>query len=406
MFDSIRKALGKDEGDREGLEAELARVRAAMAERQEQLESKREGRLQALFPQQPVAGAAEGRYPGLDPVNFEEGEQQSWLVGAATGIIDNFPGSEALLSQLDATLEAFCDANHYRVDGEGPYGELSVWRGEILRCWDLADLDVPVYVANGGGSSVLGCKRPLVVLDRLTLDGLEPDEQRFLLAASLGHVFFGNLRIFSFYRLMEMLDKLPSFASYVTRGLGMIPGIGNTIARGIELARLLNNQVIRKTNLVIGQRQHVLCDRLASLAMGGSEAAFHYLARQALGGAHATEPAVRARLVEQGRAVHDRFEQGQVDLAMMSVLGPDKPFAALRAYKLDAWSSSERAHKIAAGCYVTREELAAYRKSHHALEQEIRYLEERLLKLHERETKLRAQLGGLGEAAEEDVAGL
>ncbi len=400
VFDSIKRALGGgDPAERAALEGELARVRVALGERRAQLEAKRASRLEALFPRGPVAGAAPGRYPGLDPINFEDGEEQGWLVGAATGIIDKFPGSEALLSQLDATFEAFCDANHYRVVTErGPYAELGRWRGEILAAWDLGTEDVPIYVANGGGSKVLGCKRPLVVLDRLVLDGLDPEERRFLLAASLGHVFFGNLRIFSFHRLMEMLDKLPSMTGLIARGLGMIPGVGNTISRGLELARSLNDQVIRKTNLVVGQRQKVLCDRLAAVTLQGPEAGLRYLARLALGGADALAPTVREHLIAQGRGIHERFERGEVDLTMLSIVGPTAEFGALRAFKLDAWSRSERATKLREGYYVTRHELDAYRKTHHALEREIAFLEERLLELHEREEKLRAQVQTSGEA--------
>jgi hypothetical protein len=190
--------------------------------------------------------------------------------------------------------------------------------------------------------------------------------------------------------LMEMLDKLPSMAGLITRGLGMIPGVGNTISRGIELARSLNDQVIRKTNLVVGQRQHVLCDRLAGVTLG-VEPGLRFLAKTVLG-ALGTEPLVREHVIAQGRAVHERFERGQVDLAMLSVVGPTAPFAALRAYKLDAWAGSERARKLAEGFYVTRRELDAYRRTHHALEQELAFLEERLLELHEREQRLRDQL--------------
>ena len=395
VFDALRRALSSDEGERPAaLSEELARVQQGVSERLDQLEAKRGSRLDALFPEGPVAGSGPGRYPELDPVNFEEAEELSWLVAAATGIIDNFPGSERLLSQLDATFHAFSEANHLRVRPDGPYGELVRWQEETFRAWDL-DRSVPIYVSNGVGAQVLGCAAPFVVLGRFDLEVLDTDERRFLLASCLAHVFFGNLRIFAFYRLMEMLDKLPSMTGLVTRGLGMIPGVGNTISRGIELARTLNNQVIRKTNLVVGQRQHVLCDRLACLALGSHDAAQRYLAERAIGGQAARDPATTAQLIEQGREVQRRFEAGEVDLTMLSIVGPDAHFAALRAFKLDQWTRSERASKLAAGYYVTRSRLAEYRRTHTALEEEIAFLEERLLELHKRETKLREELAAL-----------
>jgi hypothetical protein len=193
--------------------------------------------------------------------------------------------------------------------------------------------------------------------------------------------------------------------SVVTRGLGMIPGIGNTISRGFELARTLNNQVIRKTNLVIGQRQHVLCDRLAALAQGGQEAAQAHFCRAVLGGEHVGDPAARAQLIEQGGEVYQRFEKGEIDLNMLSVVGPRATFAAFRAQRLDDWWRGERAQKIAQGFYVTRARLAEHRKKNQKFEDEIKFLEERLLELHKKQAELRDELQRAASAAAEEDGG-
>lgn len=407
MFESLKRALGGPEGDRLAeIERELVRTGDGICSRETQLAEERANRQAALFPEGPVEGALEGRYPGLHPFTFEEEEPQSWLVTAATGIIDNFPGGEGLLSQLDATFLAFSEANHFQVGEVGPYADLARWQAEILASWDL-ELKVPVFVARQERCEVLGCRTPFVVLGRYLLDVLEPDEQRFLLATCLGHVFFDNLRIFAFYRLFEMLDKLPSMTSLIARGLGMIPGVGNTISRGFELARSLNQQVIRKTNLVVGQRQHLLCDRLATLAVGNQEAGQRLFAKLALGGEAASDPLLRGLLVAQGERVTERFEQGEIDLTMLSIVGPSANFAAWRAYTLDAWYESERAQRLRQGYYVTHSRLAAYRKSHQALEAEIARLEGRLAELHRRQEKLneeRTQLLAQRAAAEEGSA--
>ncbi|HBP18092.1 MAG TPA: hypothetical protein DEA08_09910 [Planctomycetes bacterium] len=389
VFDSLRRAMGGEERRLDEVEAELRKTQDALEVRAAQLEDRQASRQKALFPEGPVAGGGEaaGRYPGLHSLTFEEGEPQTWLVAAATGIIDKFPGSETLLSQLDATFLAFAEANHLRVRSEGPYSRLHELQSEILACWDL-DLEVPLYVSKGGRSEVLGCKTPFVVVDRYKLDELNDQQQRFLLATLLGHVFFGNLKIFAFYRLFEMLDKLPSMTSLITRGLGMIPTIGNTISRGIELARSLNQQVIRKTNLVVGQRQHVLCDRLATLCFPDQEIAQGYLALAALGGGYAEDGQLRAQLIEQGREVQERFERREVDLAMLSIVAPQAPFAAWRAYKLDSWFRSERAQRLREGYYVTQARLDEYRRSNQALEEEISSIEARIVELHERQDKL------------------
>ncbi|MBL4843898.1 MAG: hypothetical protein JKY65_00110 [Planctomycetes bacterium] len=396
MFNSLKRAMSSDGPARiEEIERELVKVADAITSRENQLAENRSSRQEALYPEGAVEGAVgKGRFPGLHPFTFEEEERQTWLVAAATGIIDNFPGSEGLLSQLDATFSAYAEANHLAVSAKGPYSQLAEWQAEILSCWDI-EIDVPVFVGRQERSEVLGCREPFVVLGRYMLEALEPDEQRFLLAASLGHVFFGNLRIFAFYRLFEMLDKLPSMTRLIARGLGMIPGVGNTISKGLELAQALNQQVIRKTNLVVGQRQHVLCDRLATLAFDDQEAAQRTLCKLAIGGKHATDPDVRASLIEQGRRVSERFEAREIDLTMLSIVGPSANFAAWRAYKLDTWHRSERAERLREGYYVTRERLAAYRLSNQTLEAEISRLEGRLIDLHARQDKLseeRAQL--------------
>ncbi len=398
MFESLRRAIAGDGvGRRAELEAERVRVTDALDQRRGMLEEKRRTRVEALFPEGPVPGAGQGRYPELDPFNFEEAEEQSWLVAVAQRIVDGFPGGEGLLSQLDATYHAFSDANHYRVVPGGPWEQLLGWRDATLRAWDV-DRDVPIFLAQGGGMRVLGCKEPFVVIDLYGLIGLDDDEVRFVLATTLAHVFFGNLRIFSFHRLMELLDKMPSMSGLIARGLGMIPAIGNTISRGLELARSVNDQVIRKTNLVVGLRQHVLCDRLAVLGLGGPAAAERYFVKLVLGANHGVAEggaAAYERLVEQGRSVHERLVEGRVDLHMLSIVGPTASFAALRAFKLEQWLADERSARIARGLYVTRTRLQDYRRSHKALEEEIRFLESRVLELHERLAKVDEELRGL-----------
>ena len=389
MFDSLKRAFQDDSTPRD-LEVELARIDEQLDARRDDLEAMRQARLEALFPTGPAEGWQPGRYPELDPLNFEDGETESWLITVATRIIDNFPGSETLLSQLDTTLRAFSDANHLQVEAEGPYSQFLTWRDEILGAWGLpTDDPCPIYVAPSGGSRVVGCSNPFVILDALTLASLDEAGQRFVLATTLGHLFFGNLKIFSFHRLMETLDKLPSMGGIITRGLGMIPVVGNTISRGIELARSVNNQVIRKTNLVVGMRQHLRCDRLAVLAAGDATPARHYLASMV----HGKEPdVVFPRLVAQGRRIHERFEKGEVDLHMMSVVGPTAGFPAWRAYKLETWLGSEEYERLIKGLYVTRTRVREYQRTHKKLEEDIRQLEGKLLELHEKREKLQAEL--------------
>ena len=70
VFDSLRRALGGSEGDRAlELQVELDRVQTALFQRADELDQKRATRLQALFPDGPVAGAGGGLH-GTWPTNL------------------------------------------------------------------------------------------------------------------------------------------------------------------------------------------------------------------------------------------------------------------------------------------------------------------------------------------------
>lgn len=393
MFDTLRRALSGDEATREeALKADLRRLDEALDKRRGMLEARKASRLEALYPQGPVEGSGRGRFPGLDPVNFEEGEDEGWLVAIATRLIDRFPGSESLLSQLDTTLLGSCAANHLRLSGEGPWAELSSWRDEVLGAWDL-HLDVPLYMgAASGGAEVLGCARPVIVLDRVHFDGLEADEQRFLLATTLGHLFFGNLRIFAFHRAMKFLDELPSMTSLISRGIGLIPVVGATISRGIELARTVNNQLIRKTAAVVRARQTLRCDKLAALALGGPEPGLRYLARAALGPKGLE---VIPRLIAQGAEVQEQLDRHALDVHLLSIVDSRAGFHAWRMHRLAQWDGSEPAQRLRQGLYVTSDRLQEFRRTHKSLEDEIRALEGRIVELIEQREKTAAELDAL-----------
>ena len=396
VFDTLRRALGGDDAARvETLRGELRRLDEALEKRRGMLESRRQSRLEALYPRGPVEGSGPTRFPGLDPVNFEEGEGEGWMVAIATRVIDRFPGSEALLSQLDTTLLTSAAANHLRLGSTGPWAELTRWRQELLAAWDLSGSEVPLYVGTGGGAQVQGCAQPILVLDRLGLDGLEPDEQRFLLATTLGHVFFGNLRIFAFHRAMGVLDQLPSMTSIISRGIGLIPVVGTPISRGIELARTVNDQLIRKAFAVVRARQALRCDKLAALALGGPEPGLRYLVKAAIGARAGADPEAIPRFLAQGAEVQERLDRRDIDVHLLSVVGADGGFAAWRAHRLDQWARGEACQRLRQGLYVTRDRLAEFRRTHKTVEEEIKALEGRIAELLEQREKAAAELEGL-----------
>jgi len=390
-MDDLNRAVSGDQDDRGGrLRGQLREVELELGRHRARLEGKLKLKFENLYPKEPVSGAVGGRYPDLDPLNFVLSDEESWLVSVASGVIERFPGSATLLSQLDGALNAFAEANYLRVLPGGPHSELLAARDRILDAIGL-DQEIPIYVSNGGGNHVQGCNQPFVSLDRLTLLSLDAAETEALLATKLGHVFFGNLRIFAFYQLMSILDKMPSVAGLLQKGLGMIPGFGNTISKGFEIARTLNDNLIRKSNLVIGLQTLLRGDRLALLCV--EEDALRRLHLKLCYGEipEEREP-FEAGLLSQGAQVHELFEAGKVNVHMLSILQPSAVFAPYRAFKLQRWAAEERAGKIAAGYYVTREKVSDFARTHSVLEREIRSEETRIYELEEEAARLRQAL--------------
>ena len=105
VFDSLRKALKGDPSLREeDLLRELGRTEISLARAQDQLESQRQARLSALFPEGPVSGAGEGLFPGLDPINFDDEESDGWLVVMSTSTLPALEPANAPPSGHSMTL--------------------------------------------------------------------------------------------------------------------------------------------------------------------------------------------------------------------------------------------------------------------------------------------------------------
>lgn len=404
-----------DEQKAEKLRARIRKLDLELDRKRARFEARLQQKLDLLRPAETVPGYSRDHYAGLDPINFARPGEESWLAGVATGIINKFPGADALLSQLDQTLLAYSEANHIRVMPDGPYDELLEVRDRILRVYDIT-AEVPIFLSWAKGSDVLGCTAPFVVLDKFTLDGMTPEEREALLATKLAHLFFGNLRIFAFHRLMGLLDKMPSVAGLVQKGLGMIPTIGNTISRSIEIARSVNDNLIRKTNLIIGLQNHMRCDRLALLALNDERALQRVLVRRCYGRLptdEIDEAAFIDQLVDQGERVETIFREGRADMHMLAVIGPDAEFAPYRLYKIEEWRRLEECARIRDGYYVTSSEVERFQHTHRQLERDIATEESRVFELEEELARLRARLerlvlvgedqgpvGGEGEAEE------
>lgn len=396
---------GNTEARVERVRGRIREVDMALDRKRARLEAKLQQRFDELYPEKPVENFSFDHYEDIDPINFVGPGEESWLVAVAHQIIDKFPGSQTLLSQLDNSLYAFADANYMKVSKHSPYNRLLKVRDHILSVYDL-DFDIPLYINYNCGSVVYGCSAPFIVLDRVSLEGLTEREQELYLAMYLGQIYFGNLKIFSFHRLMEILDKMPSFAGLVQKGLGMIPGIGNTISRGVEIARSVNENLIRKTNMIIGLQNFLRCDRLASLVFHDSQDILGLHAKLCFGGGVDKHPGLIACMLEQGRDLSERFEAGKVDMHMLSIIGPKANYGAYRAYKFSEWHEQERSKKILDGFYVTRERVTEYKKVHASLEKEIKNEESKVfeyeVELSRLQTKLDTLLMGIDDEDDEE----
>jgi hypothetical protein len=386
------------------IERTRARIRdldMALDRKRARLEKKLQQRFDKLYPNEAVSNFSFENYVGIDPINFAGKGEESWLTVVAHQIIDKFPGSHTLLSQLDNSHYAFSEANHLKVKADGPYGRLLETRDHILKVYDL-DFDIPLYLNFMGGTAVYGCSQPFIVLDRVDLSGLTEREQDIWLAMHIGHIYFGNLKIFAFHRLMDILDKMPSFAGLVQKGLGMIPGIGNTISRGVEIARSVNENLIRKTNMIIGLQNFLRCDRLASIAFHEPKDILGLHTKLCFGSADDKNLHLVDTLIEQGQRIDAQFEAGKIDIHMLAVLGPKAKFGAYRAYKFHEWHQQERSRKILMGYYVTRQKVAEYTKIHAGLEKDIKSEKSKVFEVEEELNQLRNKLESLLMGFQED----
>jgi hypothetical protein len=414
VFDYLKNKVSKTVSDlgeaisgttEDQIEKTRTRIREldmALDRKRARLEKKIQQRFEELYPENPVDDFSFQHYADIDPINFASKGEESWLAVVAHQIIERFPGSQTLLSQLDDSLYAFCVANYVKVTKDGPSGRLLEVRDRLMKIYDL-DLEIPLYLNFNRGSVVYGCSTPFIVLDQVALGGLTEREQEIYLGMYIGHIYFGNLKIFSFHRLMDILDKMPSFAGLVQKGLGMIPGIGNTISRGVEIARSVNENLIRKTNMIIGLQNFLRCDRLASLAFHDPQDILGLHAKLCYGGAFDEFPGLVDALIEQGREVSERFEKGEIDMHMLAVIGPTARFGAYRAFKFHEWHSEERSRKILEGYYVTRERVKDYKKVHSSLEKEIKSEEGKVFEIEEELARLRTKLEQLVMGVDEEM---
>ena len=374
------------------LELELERKRAC-------LEAKQKRKLELLTPARVAPGYSPEAYRGLDPINFIESSEQSWLTSVADSIVDNFPGGEGLLSQLDATLLTLSEANHFRVSPGGPYAELLDARDRLCRLFDLAH-EIPVFLSGDGLSELRGYARPFLVLDRSFLAILEAREREALLATLLGQLLFSEHKLFAFHRLMDVLDKLPSVGTLVQKSLGMLPAVGNTIARGFELARSVNEKLIRKSNLVLGLQNQLRCDRLALLSQDDPRVLTSLFTKLCFGADAGDHASLESQLLSQGERVESLL-RSSVDMNMLAILAPRSHFAALRCFRLRAWRSRAQVEQLKQGRYITRDDVAAFSKRHKQLEKGLEAEHTRVYELEVELDKLRVKLERAREPSEE-----
>lgn len=112
----VNQALIGDRNQQiERLEKDIQGLESQFDRRQAILTVKIQQRRDFLDQEHKVEGHSAEHYPDLDPINFTEAGEESLLATIAQQIIERFPGSQGLLSQLDQSLHAFCESRDFRL---------------------------------------------------------------------------------------------------------------------------------------------------------------------------------------------------------------------------------------------------------------------------------------------------
>lgn len=206
---------------------------------------------------------------------------------------------------------------------------------EVLRTLDWPETGKPaprLYVAQNpvANAGAVGLDEPFIVINSGTLDLLDPDEQRFILAQQLGHIMTGRTT----YRTIALI--------VLFFGMSALPFIASIALLPFQLALL---EWYRKSELS--------ADRAGLLGTQDSRACLRAFLKLAGGRAENDSINLDAYLEQASDYEFGGSAWDNVLKALNTALR-EHPFHTVRAGELHRWELSGAYSKIVAGEYIRR----------------------------------------------------
>ncbi|TVP58884.1 MAG: M48 family peptidase [Gemmatimonadales bacterium] len=200
---------------------------------------------------------------------------------------------------------------------------------EVLETLD-APREVPLFVSQTPmvNAGAYGMERPFVILNSGTVNLLDHDELRYVLAHEVGHIASGHV----LYRTMMVL-----LIQLAERGFPLV----GLAARAVLVALL---EWYRKSELS--------SDRAGLLGVQDPEVVFRTMLKMAGGGR--PEDTNLDAFIEQAEAYRESEDVADSVFKVLNLLGTTHPFFVLRVGELRSWIESGEYDRILRGEYPRR----------------------------------------------------
>ena len=257
---------------------------------------------------------------------------------AALNALRAIPGFDAVVRKIAAFfgergLRQLFLANAVRVGGR-QRPELDALLTEVLETLDWHERP-QLYVTQAPmvNAAALGFDKPFIVINSGTLEHLDADEQRVLIAHEVGHIMSGHV----LYRTIATI--------LMTFGLGALPFVAAAVLFPFQMALL---EWYRKSELS--------SDRASLLAVQDRRAVMMSFLKVAGGPAHGQTIDLDA-FMEQALEYETQGDAWDKVLQVLNTVFREHPFNTVRAGELQRYIDAGRYDKVIAGEYERRSDV-------------------------------------------------
>ena len=257
---------------------------------------------------------------------------------AALNTLRAIPGFDTVVRKIAAFfgergLRQLFLGNAVRV-GPKQRPELDAMLTEVLETLDWKERpELYVTMSPLINAAALGFDKPFIVINSGTLEHLERDEQKVLIAHEVGHIMSGHV----LYRTIATI--------LMTFGLGALPFLAAAVIFPFQMAFL---EWYRKSELS--------SDRASLLAMQDRRTVMMTFLKVAGGPAHGNTIDLDA-FMEQALEYETQGDAWDKVLQVLNTIFREHPFNTVRAGELQRYIDSGRYDKVIAGEYTRRSDV-------------------------------------------------